>query len=56
MTELEAVKDFEDTEVHGIEPDDYEEDGGFENDVDISGGEDFQHRGRGRGAFRLALP
>lgn len=55
MTELEATTDFEGTDVDGIEQEDYEEDGGFENDIDING-EDYHLRGRGRGAFRLALP
>lgn len=54
MTELEPAKDFDSTEVDGTEQEEYEEDGDFENDVDISG-EDFSPRGRGRGAFRLAF-
>lgn len=54
MTELETGKDFEGIEVDGTEQEDYgEEDGGFENDVDISGDE-FLPRGRARGVFRLA--
>lgn len=54
MTELEAAKNFENIEVYGTEQDEYD-DGDFENDVDIS--EDYlPARGRGRGAFRLALP
>lgn len=49
MTELETTPEFDGADVDGQE--DYEDDGGFENDVDI--GDDFQLRGRGRGVFRL---
>lgn len=36
-------------DIDGSVPDDFEEDGGFENDIDI--GDDFPAR-RGRGGFR----
>lgn len=50
MTEVENPIEYDGTEVDGAPQEEYEEDGGFENDVDI--GEDFQARGRGRGIFR----
>lgn len=51
MTELENPAEFDGADVDG--QDDFEEDGGFENDVDIN--DDFQLRGRGRGGFRLVV-
>lgn len=51
MTELENAAEFDGADVEG--QDDFEDDGGFENDVDI--GDDFQPRGRGRGGFRLVV-
>lgn len=51
MTDVENPVDFEGADAELTGQEDYEEDGGFENDVDI--GDDFQPRGRGRGgAFR----
>lgn len=54
MTELETAKEFDSTELDGTEQEEYvdDDDGGFENDVDISGEE---YPLRGRGAFRLAI-
>lgn len=48
MEEDESPMEYDGTDVDGV-PEDFEEDGGFENDIDISG-EEFQPRGRGRAA------
>lgn len=45
----ENATEFEATEEPNVQ-EDYEEDGSFENDVDIN--DEFQNRGRGRGGFR----
>lgn len=45
----ENAAEFEGNEESNVS-EEYEDEGGFENDVDIN--DDFQSRGRGRGGFR----
>lgn len=51
MTENDTLMEYSSNEVdNNCTQEDYEEDVGFDNDIDL--GEDFQNRGRSRGNFR----
>ncbi|KAK9874985.1 hypothetical protein WA026_005800 [Henosepilachna vigintioctopunctata] len=55
MADNENTMEYDDGDVDGLPAEEYQEDdGGFENDIDIN--QDFPPRLRGRGGFRRSLP
>ncbi|XP_068908784.1 transcription elongation regulator 1 isoform X1 [Tenebrio molitor] len=50
MEETDVAMEYDGADVDGVAQEEFEEDGGFENDIEL--GDDFQMRGRGRAGFR----
>ncbi|KYB29457.1 transcription elongation regulator 1 isoform X1 [Tribolium castaneum] len=50
MEETDVSMEYDGADVDGVAQEEYEEDGGFENDIEL--GDDFQMRGRGPSGFR----
>lgn len=52
MEESDIPMEYDGADVDGVAQEEYDEDGGFENDIEL--GDDFQMRGRGRAGFRYS--
>jgi hypothetical protein len=52
MEETDVAMEYDSADVDGVAQEEFEEDGGFENDIEL--GDDFQMRGRGRAGFRYS--